>query len=556
MSNPKNSILIVDDSKTNLLALSDLLSKNNLWVYRASTGNKAVEFALRYKPDIILLDIVMPEPDGFEVCNILKSDVETKDIPLIFLTGKDKTDDIVKGFEMGAVDYITKPFQKEVLLARVTTHLELKKSRDIIHRQNILLKAEARTRKQAEKKLAESQRKYSSLITGLNDAVFRITYPEGKYEYISPGVKKVFGYSKANFYKSVDFIKKIIHPEYLEYYSKKLETSWGVAPTLKYKIIDPEGNDRWIIQANKGTFDREGNLIAIEGIYRNISTKQELVNKKDALEKINNNLTSSIRYAQVIQQAVLPSPDFWKQFIPDYFILYLPRDIVSGDFYWIKQVNNYVAVVSADCTGHGVPGAFMSMLGVALLNEIVRLDKKPKANKILDELRQRLKISLHQDRLAGRGADGMDMSLCIIDIESKELQYAGANSPAYILRKEAGEEQPNLINLSPDRMPVGLHLKERPFNLKTFQMETDDILYLFSDGFVDQFGGEKSQKYKPRRFRELLKRIFYEPMQKQQELLFKEYETWRGGTRQLDDILVMGFKIQDNYGNIDFFDHE
>lgn len=545
------SILIVDDVETNLLVLEDLLSRRSIKIYRANSGQTAVEAAGRYKPDLILLDVVMPEPNGFEVCKILKEDVETSDIPIIFLTGKDQSEDIVKGFEAGAVDYITKPFRKAELLARVKTHLELKRAGDIIKSQNEKLKRESFIRRKAVKELAESERKYSSLITGLNDAVFRITYPEGKYEYISPGVAKVFGYAKANFYKSVDFIKKIIHPEFLGYYQEKLETSWGVAPTLKYKIIDPEGNERWIIQANKGTFDRDGNLIAIEGIYRNISTRQELMQQKDELERINKNLTSSIRYAQFIQQAVLPSPDFWKQFIPEYFILYLPRDIVSGDFYWIKQVNNYIAVASADCTGHGVPGAFMSMLGVALLNEIVRLDKNPTASEILNELRKRLKIALHQDNLMGKGADGMDLALCIIDMETKVLQYAGANSPAYIVREE--DAKPKLIELKPDRMPVGVYLREKPFEQQEIQLHTGDNLYLFSDGFVDQFGGKKTEKYKPIRFKTLLKEIYKDPMTEQHKRLFAEHQEWRSGTRQLDDILVMGFKILDNYGDIDFF---
>jgi PAS domain S-box-containing protein len=547
------SILIVDDVETNLLVLDDILTAHKTKVYRADSGRSAMETARRYKPDLILLDVIMPELDGFEVCRILKSDVETEEIPIIFLTGRDRSEDIVKGFELGAVDYITKPFRKEELIARVSTHLDLKRSKDIIKSQNALLKKAVYIRKKAEKELAESERKYSSLITGLNDSVFRITYPEGKYEYISPGVVKVFGYSKANFYKSVDFIKKIIHPDFLQYYEEQLETSWGVAPTLKYKIIDPDGNERWIIQANKGTFDRDGNLIAIEGIYRNISTRQELMKQKDALEKINKNLTSSIRYAQFIQQAVLPSPDFWKQFIPEYFILYLPRDMVSGDFYWIKQVNNYIAVAAADCTGHGVPGAFMSMLGVALLNEIVRLDKNPTADEILNELRKRLKIALHQDNNIGKGADGMDLALCIIDMETKQLQYAGANSPAYVVRKESEQGAPKLLELKPDRMPVGVYLKEHPFKQQVLQLKTGDSLYLFSDGYIDQFGGEKSEKYKPKRFKELLLNMYDKPMEKQQEILFSEHDLWRSGTRQLDDILVMGFKILDNYGDIDFF---
>ncbi len=545
-------LLIVDDIEANLMVLEDLLSEENIEVIKAENGKEAIKQVLLHKPDLILLDIIMPVQDGFEVCEILKNDEQTRDIPIIFLTGKDRTEDIIRGFDLGAVDYITKPFKIKELLARVRTHLELKHSGDLIQKQNEQLKLEISIRKKAEKELVESERKYSGLITGLSDAVFRMSFPDGQYEYISPAAMKVFGYSKNSFYKTPFFINKILHPDFVEYYENSLETDWGVAPTLKYKIIDPEGNERWIIQANKGTFNKDGDLIAIEGIYRNISTEEELEVQKNQLEKINKNITSSIRYAQFIQQAVLPSSIFIKQFIPENFILYIPRDIVSGDFYWIKQVNNFIAVAAADCTGHGVPGAFMSMLGVALLNEIVRLDKRPHANDVLNELRKRVKASLHQEHARGKSSDGMDMSLCIIDIEKKEVQYSGANIPLYIIRN-ADKGNPELIIVKPDRMPVGVYVNERAFTNHKIQLQTNDILYLLSDGYMDQFGGDKNQKFKINRFQKLLLNISSEPMYKQKEMLFETFETWRDGIKQLDDVLVLGVKIQDDYGDIDFF---
>ncbi len=553
MPNFKATLLIVDDIQANLMLLEDLLSAMDINVIKAEDGKMALKKANLFKPDLILLDIIMPIQDGFEVCEILKSDEQTKHIPVIFLTGKDRTEDIIRGFDVGAVDYITKPFKIKELLARVNTHLELKYSKEIIQQQNERLRQEVHTRKKIEKELVESERKYSGLITGLDDAVFRMTCPEGKYEYISPAALKVFGYSKNSFYKTPNFIDKILHPDYIDYYEDNLETDWGVAPTLKYKIIDPEGNERWIVQANKGTFNKKGNLIAIEGIYRNISTEEELESQKNKLEKINKNITSSIRYAQFIQQAVLPNSIFIKQFIPENFILYIPRDIVSGDFYWIKQVNNFVAVAAADCTGHGVPGAFMSMLGIALLNEIVRLDKNPTASDILNELRKRVKTSLHQENVRGKSTDGMDMSLCIIDLEKKEVQYAGANSPLYIINKNAEDDTPTLRHIKPDRMPVGVYVKERSFTNHKISLETDDILYLFSDGYIDQFGGENKDKFKTKRFKKLLIDIYDKPMAKQKELLFDNFENWRSGVKQLDDVLVLGVKIQDDYGDIDFF---
>ncbi len=546
------TILIADDIQANLMVLEDMLSHEKFNVLKAQNGDEAYKLALEHKPDLILLDIIMPVADGFEACEKIKSEEAIKDIPVIFLTGKDQTEDIVKGFESGAVDYITKPFRAAELLARVRTHIELKYNRDLIKEQNKKLKAAISKKKKAQRDLIENERKFSGLITGLNDAVFRITYPEGDFEYISPAAKKVFGFSKNNFYRESNFLAKIIHPDFQDYFQSHLETEWGVAPTLKYKIIDPDGNERWIIQANKGNFDKDGNLVAVEGIFRNITTKEELTMQKNELEKINKNLTSSIRYAQFIQQAVLPSKVYLKQFIPDNFIMFLPRDVVSGDFYWIKQVNNFVAVAAADCTGHGVPGAFMSMLGVALLNEIVRLDREPAAGELLDELRKRLKTSLHQENVRGKSSDGMDISLCIIDLETKQMQYAGANSPLFIIRKN--QNQPNeLLHIKPDRMPVGVYVREHPFTNHKIQLQTDDTLYLFSDGIIDQFGGERATKYKMRRFKSALLRFSNEPMDVQKRLLINEFEEWKGNLKQLDDILVIGVKIQDDYGDIDFF---
>ncbi len=553
MPKEKSTVLVIDDVFANLMIIEDLLEQDDIEVLTAENGSLGLASAVANLPDLILLDIIMPGQNGFEVCQVLKADEKTQNIPVIFLSGRDNTEDIVKGFEVGAVDYVRKPFHAKELLARVRTHLELKHYKDAVEEQNRKLRKEVASRKKAQKALRDNEIKYSGLITGLSDAVFRVRYPENIYDYISPAASKVFGYSKNNFYKTPDFISKIIHPDYADYYRDTIETDWGVAPTMKYKVIDPEGNERWIIQANKGRFNKDGKLVAIEGIYRNITTEEELAKQKNKLEKINKNITSSIRYAQFIQKAVLPSTDFLKQFIPENFILYIPRDIVSGDFYWIKQVNNFVAIAAADCTGHGVPGAFMSMLGIALLNEVVRLDEHPTANGILNELRKRVKASLHQESVRGAGTDGMDMSLCIIDIENKQIQYSGANNPLFIIRENEEEGTSELIHIRPDRMPIGVYIKERPFTNHVIQLQTNDQVYQFTDGFIDQFGGQRQEKFKMKRFKKLLLQIHKRPMAEQQELLYEKFDQWRGGVGQLDDVMIIGFKILDNYGNIDFF---
>ncbi len=279
----------------------------------------------------------------------------------------------------------------------------------------------------------------------------------------------------------------------------------------------------------------------------------QILEKSEELEFINKSLVSSISYAKIIQNAVLPSEEFLKQFLPESFVLYLPRDIVSGDFYWIKQIQNKIFMAAADCTGHGVPGAFMSMLGITLLNGIVTSAKDAdlyKANLILNQLRKELKLSLHQDRRRDTTSDGMDLSFCIIDIDRMKMQFAGANNPLYLIRKINNKYE--LVQYSADRMPIGVHIKETSFTNNYIKLEADDLVFMFSDGFVDQFGPEQ-QKYKSRRFRNFLVEIAEKPLADQKELLNEEFHKWKGDNKQVDDVLIMGLRISESYGDIDLF---
>lgn len=252
-------------------------------------------------------------------------------------------------------------------------------------------------------------------------------------------------------------------------------------------------------------------------------------------------ITDSIQYAQRIQRAVLPLESSFRQSFKDYFILYKPRDIVSGDFYWITRKDNVLILAVADCTGHGVPGAFMSMLGVAYLNEIVNKIAINKhisalnADEILNQLREMVITSLHQTGDPSEPKDGMDISICIIDFENKKMQFAGANNPIYLIRD--GE----MRQLEPDKMPVSYHQKRNvPFTRHDIDMKPNDRIYLFSDGFVDQFGINSGQKFLSKRFRELILKIHDRPMTDQYKILERAFEDWKGNKPQLDDVLVIG----------------
>ena len=266
--------------------------------------------------------------------------------------------------------------------------------------------------------------------------------------------------------------------------------------------------------------------------------KQEIEQQKDVIERKNKDITDSILYASRIQTAILPPDDYIAEALPEHFILFKPRDIVSGDYYWMTKKGDEIVIAIADCTGHGVPGAFMSMLGVAFLNEIVNRTEELTASGILNDLRDHVKRSLRQTGKKEENKDGMDIALCILNQKRKCLQYAGAYNPLLLIRK--GE----LIQIKADRMPIGIYLKEKKsFTNHILELEDTDVLYMFSDGYIDQFGGDNGKKFLAKHFKELLIEIYDKPMSDQKNILNETLEIWSGDLDQVDDILVMGFKL-------------
>ncbi len=264
----------------------------------------------------------------------------------------------------------------------------------------------------------------------------------------------------------------------------------------------------------------------------------EVVRQKTEIEVKSKEITDSIHYASRIQSAILPPEDYLSTIISDFFILYMPRDIVSGDFYWMHSENGRLITVTADCTGHGVPGAFMSMLGVAFLNEIVIRHEGKSADNILNDLRAYVIKSLRQTGKEGENQDGMDLSLCIFDMNKMKAQFAGANNSLLLVRN--GE----IIIFPADNMPVGIHRRsDTPFTLHEIDLRKGDIFYTLSDGFVDQFGGPNGKKFMMKRLKEMLLSIHKEDMKKQKEKLVSTINEWMKDSSQIDDILLMGIKI-------------
>ncbi len=276
--------------------------------------------------------------------------------------------------------------------------------------------------------------------------------------------------------------------------------------------------------------------------YKEIVFEQDLIAKireqKDEIERQQKELEERLRYAGSIQSALLSEERSIRKIFPESFILFMPRDIVSGDFYWLYRKKHTIVVVAADCTGHGVPGAFMSILGISFLNEIVSKNI-PKANIILNRLRENIMKSLHQTGEVSKHKDGMDIALCICDLEKMELQFSGAFNPMYLIRN--GE----LTEIRGDKMPIGIApTEEKSFFNHQLDIRKNDVIYIFSDGFADQFGGPEERKFRYRPFKELLVNIHKQDMVRQKRLLEQKFHRWKGDLEQIDDILIIGFKIQ------------
>lgn len=266
----------------------------------------------------------------------------------------------------------------------------------------------------------------------------------------------------------------------------------------------------------------------------------ELEEQKEELELSNKNLTDSIHYAKRIQEAIMPSVHCFKSILPDSFILYMPKDIVSGDFYWINETQNKTFVAVVDCTGHGVPGAFMSIIGIELLRNITSIEGVNDASEILN----RLSVNIYETFSSGineegvKVKDGMDVAFCVIDREYNTLQFAGAFSNLFLLREG------KIIEISGDRYSVGTTTDEGNMLFSSYYipLQPNDMVYMLTDGYVDQFGGIEGKKFKLRRFRQLLLNIHTLPLDLQRKYLFDTINSWKGMQDQVDDILVIGIR--------------
>jgi PAS domain S-box-containing protein len=404
-------------------------------------------------------------------------------------------------------------------------------------------------------------------------AMVTITDVQGIIKYVNDKFYQISGYSEHDIIEQNPRVLKAEGIHSSEFYRNLWETisvkktNWRGEICNKFK----DGSLHWFDMTVVPFLDNSGEVYQYIAIKIDIDEKKkaeqeirikntELLIQKLELEEKNNEITSSIEYAKNIQRAMMPSDDLLDELLPRYFVLLQPKYIVSGDFYWATRDKHKIFFAVGDCTGHGVPGAFMSALGVSLLNEIVQRKDIFKPALILDELRRNLKKAMHQTDEDYFQRDGLDIALCAIDLNTMMLEYAGANRNLYLVRRILEQKiitsefalkaniyeysEYTLLELKGDKMPIGVHHNsDNTFSQASVKIRKRDTFYLASDGFQDQFGGAKNKKFGSKRLKQCLVEIQKNSITEQKQLLHEKFNSWKGENEQTDDMLIIGLKF-------------
>lgn len=379
--------------------------------------------------------------------------------------------------------------------------------------------------------------KLSIVADKMNDGVV-ICSPNGQIEWINDGFKRMAGFEPLDFNQShfadVKTLQEISsHAEINEIIKNFQINRDPVVYDSQHKLLD--GNYMWTRAALTPIYSEKGDLLKIVALYSDIT---DHIKYEETLAQTNKDLTDSIVYAKKIQEAILPQDDLIAESFPDYFIYYNPRDIVSGDFYWFTKINGHLVLAVADCTGHGVPGAFMSMIGNEFLHQIVNNSFITGPEVALDYLNQRIVAALHQEGGETDSRDGMDIGIIAINLTNLFCQYSGAFIPLFVMRK--GE----LLEYEATKESIGGYKESKKVYLAhEFNLQKGDCIYLTTDGYIDQFGGELGKKFMRKRYKELILEVSHLPMKEQLEIINEKHHQWRGARKQTDDILVIGIRI-------------
>jgi serine phosphatase RsbU (regulator of sigma subunit) len=398
-----------------------------------------------------------------------------------------------------------------------------------------------------EKLLKEAESYYSELrdwdlIKGVHDEYFKLYSQKGEYKKALESYLLYISY-RDSIYNDENRQKQMQLD--LQYSFDKKATADSVAYSSKEKVIKADlakqeaelkvkRNQQYVLYGGIAL------LIVFGSIMYNrfkITNRQKHIieEQKKIVEEKQQSILDSINYAKRIQEAILPSMSSMRQMLRDGFVMYLPKDVVAGDFYWLENVDNKIFVAAADCTGHGVPGALVSVVCSNALTKVVMEEGITETGKLLDRTRE---VVIEKFSKSGEEVkDGMDISLCAIDFNKLKMQWTGANNPLWIIRDNT------LLEFKADKQPVGKFDNKKDFTTNSIDLVKGDLVFLFTDGFADQFGGKDGKKYKYKPFKEFLLRIQKSEMNNQRQLLVEEFQNWRGSNEQVDDVCVIGIRV-------------
>jgi len=402
---------------------------------------------------------------------------------------------------------------------------------------------------------ARRKQQFQSLIENSRDLIIRID-KHLKHQYVNPMIEQFTGFPP-EFYDNRSIYDSDYSPHVISFFETMCSEVFRSKNFMKSEFTMPSLVGDKVIQVDFiPEFNLENEIVTLLIVGHDVTemkvAERKILAQNQILEKINEevsaqkveieeiarDITESIQYAKRIQEAMLPKTDILNSIVKDYFLFFQPRDIVSGDFYWILQKEGFVYVGVVDCTGHGVPGAFMAMIGFTMLNQIVNQKEITTPSKILDALQDEVLKTLSHNK-EQKAQDGMDIALCKIDVNKKLIEFSGAMRPLYWWH------QYDLHEVKGDKFGIGsVQIGERkPFTNHQIAYEPGDSIYLFSDGYVDQFGGDQGRKFTPSRLRDLLVKNQHKKMSDQKLVISRTFKEWKGQENQTDDVLVFGIKF-------------
>jgi PAS domain S-box-containing protein len=406
------------------------------------------------------------------------------------------------------------------VMSNQAIHGYILNSRDITERRRAEQEQRMRSKMQA---LSENS---PDLITRLED---------GSISYINPIIETYTGKDPSSFLNK-KARETELDTQILEGWLKIVEEVNATSGKVATEMDFPSEMGKRVMQVNAiPEFDESDKLESVLVVSHDITDRKMI---ELEIQNKNKKITESINYAKRIQTAILPNSRVISKALPDSFILYKPRDVVSGDFPWFMQVKDDIFIAAVDCTGHGVPGALLSLIGYFLLNDIVRSRKITEPGKILDLLDEGVTTTLRQDE-DSTTKDGMDIALCKINMATGEVEYAGAHRPLYIMKSGVMEE------VKGNKFPIGggIFKNQTNFTNTKIKLNKGDSIYYSSDGFPDQFGGPEARKFGPKRTREIIEQVHKQSMADAVKVFDHEWETWRGDHKQTDDVLLIGIKF-------------